>query len=76
MGGERRAAAKEIAPCHAAMAVAEPGSRRFAWRKLGEIDGARARGQNAEQQAHGCYHFHFHAGLVPLLITRAVPSGL
>jgi len=39
MGRERRAAAQQIVPCHAAGTVAPPRRGRPAWRKLGKIDG-------------------------------------
>jgi hypothetical protein len=39
MGRERRAAAQQIVPCHAAGTVAPARRRRPAWRKLGKIDG-------------------------------------
>jgi hypothetical protein len=39
MSRERRAAAQQIAPGHAAGTVAQSRGRRPAWRKLGEIDG-------------------------------------
>ena len=62
MGGKRRAAAQEVAPAHAAGAVAQPGRGRFAWSELGQIDGARdgarKRKQRPDQQAceNRCLH--------------------
>src|ERR1700728_5078799 len=52
VSGQRRATAQQIAPGHAASAVAKPRGSGFAWRKFGEIDGAGAGRPNAHKNAH------------------------
>jgi len=53
MGGKRCATLEQIAPGHASGAVTQPRRGRLAWRKFGEIDGAGARAQSAENKACG-----------------------
>ena len=62
MRSESRAAAKQIAPGNAARMVAKLRGGRLARRKFSEIDCARARRPNTEQQACGYHHFHAETG--------------
>ena len=63
MSGERRAAAKQIAPGHAAGVIAKPSGGRLARRKFSEIDCIRGGGRKAEKQTCG---YDYLQGLVPL----------
>jgi hypothetical protein len=50
---KRSAATKEIAPIHAAGAVAEPSGSGSAGSKISQIDGLRDRGREAEKEERG-----------------------